>query len=168
ITPGELVQVPRQPPAIAALALYEAGAHLTVQLRGGDARTRVHVIATRFVPALVEPLGEGPLTMPSRRADRLPGARYVSGRELGDEYRYVLERRAAPRFPGLLLDKPSLLLNPWSRRTTTTEIAPPRPGGVFAAAPAAMASWGESRASLGGPLAATDESFVAYDFLPAA
>ena len=168
ITPGELVQVPRQPPAIAALAVDEPGAHMIVQLRGGDARTRVHVIATRFVPAFVEPFGEGPLTMPSRRADRSPGARYVSGRELGDEYRYVLERRAAPRFPGVLLDKPSLLLNPWARRTTTTEIAPPRPGGAFAAASAPRGSRGESRASLGGPLAATDESFVAYDFLPAA
>jgi len=168
ITPGELVQVPRQPPAIVALGLDEPGAHLTVQLRGGDARTRVHVIATRFVPALVEPLAEGPLTMPSRRADRSSGARYVSGRELGDEYRYVLERRAAPRFPGVLLDKPSLLLNPWARRTTTTQIAAPRQGGMFAPASAPMVSQAYGAGSLGGPLAATDESFVAYDFLAAA
>jgi hypothetical protein len=167
ITPAAIVQVPRAAPAIATLAVTD---DLTVQLRGGDARTRVHVIATRFVPAPVEPLALVPVTQPQPRADRLGPARYVSGRELGDEYRYVLERRAAPRFPGLLLDKPSLLLNPWSRRTTTTEIAPPRAGGSFAAAPAVSMARGGGYG--GGRLAAaapgTDESFAGYDFLAAA
>jgi hypothetical protein len=164
ITPAAIVQLPRPAPAIATLT---AGDHLTVALRGGDARTRIHVIATRFVPALVEPLVDGPVTAPALRPDRAAGARYVSGRELGDEYRYVLERRAAPRFPGLLLDKPSLLLNPWSRRTTTTEIAPPRAGGSFAPSPAAMMSrgYGGGGMAAGGP--STDESFVGYDFLAA-
>lgn len=164
ITPAAIVQLPRAAPAIATLTLDE---DLTVALRGGDARTRVHVIATRFVPALVEPVVDGPVTAPALRPDRAAGARYVSGRELGDEYRYVLERRAAPRFPGLLLDRPSLLLNPWARRTTTTEIAPPRAGGSFAASPAAMVSrgYGGGGPGAGGP--STDESFVGYDFLAA-
>jgi hypothetical protein len=33
---------------------------------------------------------------------------------LGDEYRYVLERRQATRFPGNMLARPSLLLHPWA------------------------------------------------------
>jgi hypothetical protein len=164
ITPAAIVQLPRAAPAIATLVLDD---DLTVQLRGGDARTRVHVIATRFVPALVEPLVDGPVTAPALRPDRAAGARYVSGRELGDEYRYVLERRAAPRFPGLLLDKPSLLLNPWARRTTTTEIAPPRAGGSFASSPSAMMSRGYGGGGPGADESSTDESFVGYDFLAA-
>ncbi|HEU4727469.1 MAG TPA: hypothetical protein VFT22_06265, partial [Kofleriaceae bacterium] len=104
---------------------------------------------------------------PRWRADRMPVARYVSGRELGDEYRYILERRSAPRFPGLQLDRPSLLLNPWSRRTTTTEVAPPRPGGAFAAAPAQAMAVGHAAGSRGGPITGADEAFIGYDFLAA-
>src|SRR6185503_19820782 len=111
--------------------------------RGGGSRTRVHVIATRFQPAPVSAIADPSPAVPRRRADRATGVRYVSGRELGDEYRYVLERRSAQRFPGLMLDRPSLLLNPWARRATTTGIAMPRPGTAFtpAAAPAMMRAW---------------------------
>lgn len=164
ITPAAIVQVPRAAPAIAAL---EIGDDLRVELRGSDARTRVHVIATRFLPAPVEPLDEGPATRPRLRVDRMIGVRYVSGRELGDEYRYVLERRGAARFPGLLIDTPSLLLNPWARRTTTTALAPPRPGASFAAGatPVVSQAYGgaAARPDVGGP----DASFAGYDFLAA-
>jgi hypothetical protein len=162
---GELIQVPRAAPAIAAI---ELGAQLAIQLRGGDARTRIHVIATRFVAAPVEPIGAGPRATPARHADRAIGARYVSGRELGDEVRYVLERRAQPRYPGLLLDRPSLLLNPWARRTTTTGVATARPGGAFAAAPASVMAQGVAnplRGAVGE--AGPDDAFASYDFLAA-
>ena len=43
---------------------------------------------------------------------------YVSGRALGDEVRYVLERRFAAARPGNLLAKPSLLLRPWDTKPT--------------------------------------------------
>src|SRR5262249_8968919 len=125
-------QVPRPAPAIARV---ELGAQLTVQLRGGDARTRVHLIATRFVPTPVEPLGEGPAVSAHARLDPRTAARYAAGRELGDEHRYVLERRPQRRSPGLLLARPSLLLNPWARRTTMTDVAEPRGGGAFSASP---------------------------------
>jgi hypothetical protein len=171
ITPAAVVQTPRFAAALEAIERSDdqrdvtGNAALTIRLRGADDRTRVHVIATRFLPAPIEPLREGPAAVPRTRHDRRIGAHYVSGRELGDEYRYVLDRRSAPRFPGLLLDKPSLLLNPWARRVTTTEIAPPQPGRAFAAAPAPAMMSARSR---GGPAAAgapTDESFAGYDFL---
>src|SRR5690606_3471870 len=47
---------------------------------------------------------------------------YLSGRQIGDEYRYILDRRYATRYPGNLLDRPGLLLNPWELRSTTAEI----------------------------------------------
>src|SRR6185369_9074696 len=162
VSAGDLVQLPRAVPAIAAI---EVGERLIVRLRGGDARTRVHLLATRFYPALIEPILEGAAVSAHRRLDARIAARYVSGRELGDEYRYVLERRSAPRFPGLLLDKPSLLLNPWSRRITTTDTAPPRPGAAF---PAAMMQ--TRAAELGGrtrdmPPGRLEEAITGYDFL---
>jgi hypothetical protein len=167
IAPTELIELPRAAPAIAAIAVARdqpGPGELRVALRGADPRTRVHVIATRFAPAPVEPFNAGPIAAPQRRGDAVPGARYVSGRELGDEYRYVLERRSAPRFPGVMLDKPSLLLNPWPRRTTTTRTAPPRPGGSFAPSPAGPAtSLGRSAAAA--PPTGSGDSFVGYDFL---
>ena len=32
---------------------------------------------------------------------------------LGDEERYIIERRYAKHFPGVMLPRPSLLMNPW-------------------------------------------------------
>jgi hypothetical protein len=165
IAPAEVVELPRFAAAIAAIDAADDA--LVIRLRGGDAATRVHVIATRFVASPIDAVAEGPAVVPRWRADRDPGARYVSGRELGDEYRYVLERRAQPRFPGLLLDRPSLLLNPWSRRTTTTDIAPPRPSQAFGAPAAATMIAQRAGGSFGGAAPASDESFTGYDFLAA-
>lgn len=162
VAPTEVVQLSRFPAAIESV---EVGDALRVTLRGGDARTRVHLIATRFAPAPVAGLADGAPAVPRRRADRAIGARYVSGRELGDEYRYVLERRSAQRFPGLQLDKPGVLLNPWARRTTTTDIAPARPGAAFppSAAPAMMRGFGGRTEDA--PVFGADDAFVGYDFL---
>ena len=150
-------------PAITELSL--AGG-LKIVLDGATARTRVHVIATRFVPALADGLPETGRYRRSR-ADAERGVTYVSGRELGDEYRYVLDRRTARRYPGLLLDKPSLLLNPWARRATTTGIAEPRGGRGFAPAMQAMPYGGP--AGGGGPgavgAAGNLDAYDGYDFL---
>jgi hypothetical protein len=159
---GELVQVPRPAPAIVRI---ELGEQLTVQLHSGDARTRVHLIATRFAPAPVEPIGEGPTVSAHARLDPRTAARYVSGRELGDEYRYVLERRSQPRFPGLLLDRPSLLLNPWARRTTTTDVAPPRPGAGYSAGPAGARRMAAGARTRGTPSGGGGPMLVGYDSL---
>jgi hypothetical protein len=49
-----------------------------------------------------------------------PESLYVAGRDIGDEYRYVLDRKYAEKFPGSLLGRPSLLLAPWSIGKTET------------------------------------------------
>jgi len=85
-----------------------------VKLANTTEGTRVHVVATRYLPAydlfagLRGATGEGPAVMP---LDRLASS-YDAGRKLSDEYRYVLERRFAKKYPGNMLDRPSLLLNP--------------------------------------------------------
>jgi len=163
VTPGEVIETPRALPVIVSI---EAVGDLRIQLRGATPRTRVHLVATRFAAGLVEPVRLGPARAPQRRIDRDRGVLYVSGRELGDEYRYVLERRSQKRYPNLLLDKPSLLLNPWSRRTTTTDVASARAGGAFQAYPSAPAPAGYA-----GPMSraqgqVSDEAFASHDFLP--
>ncbi|MDA1045217.1 MAG: hypothetical protein O3C57_08350, partial [Verrucomicrobia bacterium] len=55
------------------------------------------------------------------REVRYPFTQYISGRNIGDEYRYVLERQFAPKFAGSLLTRPGLILNPWMLRETYAE-----------------------------------------------
>ncbi len=54
-----------------------------------------------------------------------PESIYVAGRDIGDEYRYVLDRKYAEKFPGSMLGRPSLLLAPWS--VSQTELLMPSP-----------------------------------------
>ncbi|MDQ3295736.1 MAG: hypothetical protein M3619_04070 [Myxococcota bacterium] len=167
ITPGELMHLPRAVPAIAAIDTTDG---VRVTLRGAAARTVVHVIATRFASALVDPPHLGPSWTPGRRADHRRSALYVSGRDLGDEYRYILERRGAKRHPSMLLDKPTLLLNPWSRRTTTTDIASARAGDSFRASappPAPGMAGGRMReAAMTRGRPGDAAAFASHDFLP--
>jgi hypothetical protein len=162
VTPTEVVELSRRAPAIASVTIDR---DLVVTLAGATPDTRVHVIATRFLVARTSPFGYTHLPLRARR-DRPRGVDYVSGRELGDEYRYVLDRRTARRYPGVLLDKPSLLLNPWARRTTSTAVADARGGGGFRASAPQMAAGYAPQASFAprqGP--GNAEAYVGYDFL---
>ncbi|HEV7867581.1 MAG TPA: hypothetical protein VGO90_07855, partial [Chthoniobacteraceae bacterium] len=62
---------------------------------------------TRFAPTFGTP-------------DKLPNL-FSSGRAIGDEYRYIIERRYSAKYPGNMLTRPGLLLNPWETRKTDTE-----------------------------------------------
>jgi len=102
--------------------LHADGDQVTIKLSHATPLTRVHVAAARFMPAYsifdalaVRAPAEPQVVLPGR-AESL----YVSGRDIGDEYRYILERKYARKFPGNLLTRPSLLLNPWALRSTET------------------------------------------------
>ena len=145
---------------------------LVIRTSGTGPQTRVHVIGVRYRAARVLPTS-------LRRPPRVPRAarpaprisQYVSGRDIGDEYRYVIERRSAPRRPGTLLDKPGLLLNPWALRTTSTATQAAMAGGAYAsmAAPALDAlsrgGFGMAAEAEGGDPWAT--GFPTLDFLAA-
>jgi hypothetical protein len=158
---NQIAELARRPPIVHAVATRPA---LAIQLVGATSRTRVHAIATRFIAAPIAPLVQH-LRISRRRDDRTTAITYVSGRELGDEYRYILERRGAKRFPSLQLDKPSLLLNPWARRSTTTAVAPPRGGGAFAGAPPAAPMRSAAPAGMRAQVAVIDDAYVGYDFV---
>ena len=56
---------------------------------------------------------------------------YVEERVIGEEYRYVLDRRYARKFPGNMLARPGLILNPWSLRKTETGIKNAQSGEAY-------------------------------------
>ncbi len=96
--------------------------HLTVRLQNTNPFTRVHVFATRFEPRhdafrLLSSVQDAELR--SRSLQNL-NSFYLAGRNIGDEYQYILDRQYAKKFPGNMLDRPSLLLNPWDIRATET------------------------------------------------
>lgn len=112
----------RGPRPMRIASLDEKGDAVTIKLANVDDSTRVHVVATRFVPPF-DPYENFDLPY-------LPGlieidrgsneSLYVSGRDIGEEYRYILERRAEKKFPGNMLTRPGLILNPWALNKTET------------------------------------------------
>ena len=94
-----------------------AGDELIVRVHGAPARNvRVHVSVSQFVPG-PDSLGASlvfDLPSPSWSSYASLLSKYLNGRELGDEYRYILDRKGLAEYPGNSLPRPSLLLNPWA------------------------------------------------------
>ncbi|MFO0805957.1 MAG: hypothetical protein U0791_22865 [Gemmataceae bacterium] len=93
-----------------------------VKLKDASRFARVHVFATRYLPAFnafgnLAKVKDAELSgvLPTR-----PESVYLTGRNIGDEYRYVLDRRNMKKYAGNMLDRPQLLLNPWAIRSTET------------------------------------------------
>jgi len=95
---------------------------VTIRLRDASKYARVHVFVTRYQPAFVA-FNDMSRVRDSELTGVIPGQAdsvYLTGRNIGDEYRYVLDRRGVKKFPGNMLERPSFLLNPWAVRTTET------------------------------------------------
>jgi hypothetical protein len=142
---------------------------LRIKVENASPATRVHVVGTRYLPlhSAFHELGrEG---LPSPRAVELGGgpSAYVSGRDLGDEYRYILERRRASRLPGNMLARPGLLLNPWAVRATQTDVAEAAGGGEYGSAGAPARSMAAPACAPAPAEAAEGASFSTLDFLAA-
>ncbi len=100
-----------------------AGGELQIRVANATPDTRLHVIATRYLPAFdafAHLRGAG-APHPRRGDSDRAASSYYAGRKLGDEYRYVLERRFQPKFAGNMLARPSLLLNPWRLDDTSND-----------------------------------------------
>jgi hypothetical protein len=142
--PGWIVDgtrlLPRTP--LTGLQITQAAARedalegIVIRVAGVTERTRVHVFAMRFVSRfeLARRLEPATRPVPGAVARTRSVTHYVSGRRLGDEYRYVLERKQAEAFPGVMLERPRLLLNPWAVRKTESSEEHAREGSAFAAA----------------------------------
>lgn len=96
---------------------------ITVKLANTSPFTRVHFAASRFEPGrgiFGDFGGFVRFGASSGTPSRLPNL-YAAGRDIGDEYRYILDRRYLKLFPGNMLTRPGLLLNPWDRRSTDVQ-----------------------------------------------
>src|SRR6185312_14786754 len=107
---------------------------VVVKLKDASKFARVHVFATRYLPAFNAFANLGKVrdaelagVVPTR-----PESVYLTGRNIGDEYRYVLDRRGMRKYPGNMLDRPQLLLNPWAIRSTETGEQMAAGGDMFA------------------------------------
>ncbi|MFT7463188.1 MAG: hypothetical protein ACI9EF_001532, partial [Pseudohongiellaceae bacterium] len=106
---------------------------LTVNLAGMSADARVHVVVSRYLSGFDPWLFLGttqPGSMPERWTER-PESAFVAGRQLSDEVRYIHERRFATTFPGNMLRRPSLLLNPWAMELAGSTVGVGGGGGSF-------------------------------------
>lgn len=93
---------------------------LHVEIGNPNESTRVHVIATHFMPSFDAYRAFGTVTdvEPQQITNPFRPSIYIEGRDIGDEYRYILDRKYAEKFPGNMLTRPSMLLNPWAVRET--------------------------------------------------
>jgi hypothetical protein len=109
------------------------GKKATVKLGNANPFTRVHVFATRYQPRfpVFDILNVAASKPPYSMGLINPRTLYVEDRDIGEEYRYILERQQAPRYPGNLLARPGLLLNPWAVRDTRTGRQDAKRGGQF-------------------------------------
>ncbi len=98
-------------PVIADVDVGENG--LAIQVAGAEMGARVHVIGKPFRSVS----REGVIQWPVRNPDltRLPVARcqFLNSLRLDEEYDYILKRRGAKKYPGVMLPDPTLLLHPW-------------------------------------------------------
>ncbi len=120
------------PLQIVSVTPEEAG--VAIRLANAGPHARVHAMAVRFVPETSAFANLIPyrVASPSEISLDTLESQYVAGRSIGDEYRYILERKYARIFPGNMLDRPTLLLNPWTARSTDTGKQTARSGELLA------------------------------------
>lgn len=125
----------KHPRPLVIKKLVAGAAELEVHLGNASKDARVHAIGTRFVPVfrLYEAMERIFAAEPQHAVLTPALSHYVSGRDIGDEYRYILERRYARKFPGTMLTRPGLLLNPWAIRKTSMDRARAAEGGAYLA-----------------------------------
>ncbi len=157
-SPTRLLEAtPLAPPSVASMALE--GDALVIHVAHAGPDTRVHVAGTRYEPAFSFMDKLGALSFGDVLTGR-PGtaeSQYVSGRQLGDEYRYILERLMLPKFAGVMLPKPGLLLNPWAVRDTSTDREEAQEGDDYKRVPQAPAPAMEPAAAANQPKIAPPE-----------
>ncbi|MFM2167341.1 MAG: hypothetical protein RIS79_1712 [Verrucomicrobiota bacterium] len=155
---------------------------ITVKLAHSSPFARVHIAASRFEPdkSLFDGLGGFTRFGAASGTPAHNPNLYSAGREIGDEYRYILERRYSKLFPGNMLTRPGLLLNPWEIRSTDLDAlgnqagegASMTRGGATGALEAPKAMPAKKMKAQAGPQGGTNLDFLAnsapviYNLIP--
>ena len=156
----------RVSPALQISRISSNQEKIRLQLENSNKYTRVHVFVNRYQAAFnafdefskigdVEPWGYQ------------PGIRrsvYQEGRIIGDEYQYILNRKYAMKFPGNMLDRPSLILNPWEVRGTDNDVQTAKDGESFGGMGGGLGGSG-SRSARKDSKSETDADFANLDYL---
>ncbi len=150
------------------VAAVDVGAD-TVDIRLANASpfSRVHVLATRYLPAydVFEKLGFAGTPDLAQQPWRATRTFYESGRDIGDEYRYIIDRQTAKKFPGNMLDRPGLLLNPWAVRDTATQAESLEEGRAYGGRAASLSSAGGAGVATAYGAGEPPEGYASLDFL---
>ena len=109
------------------------GDKVVISVANAGEASRVHLVATRYVPTfdVFASLNYGYSASPFEIIRGSNESQYVSGRDIGEEYRYILERRGEKRFPGNMLTRPGLILNPWELNETSTDTDEAKKGEAY-------------------------------------
>ncbi len=101
-------------------SVAEQGDKLRVSVEGADEATRVHVCVHSFASDHDRyQKFKLPVSNPTQANLRSPRSHYVDSLRLDEEYSYILNRRNAEKYPGIMLAQPSLLIHPWEIATTS-------------------------------------------------
>jgi hypothetical protein len=166
VLPAAEVEVGMRPTVLGAVSVRPDGLH--IEVLNPTPRTRVHLIGTALWYCPVWPHASFATRQPGDRGHVARTSVYLSGRDIGDEARYVMDRRQHPRRPGSMLERPSVLLNPWALRTTETSVQTASSGAGWGGAPAAAAptgAFGGRARGGGGRVSESEPALVAYEFL---
>lgn len=142
------------------------GDTILVSLNNVSPTTRVHVLATHFFPQ--ERLSASfrlHFTEPRERPGRIDFSQFISGRDIGDEYRYILDRKRAKRFPGNMLSRPGILINPWAMEDTSTGVDHASGGGAFGGGGAPGASAAKPAPRMAPRHSQVEGGYSSFDFL---
>ncbi|KAI1295221.1 hypothetical protein EDD11_007941 [Mortierella claussenii] len=122
----EVVESTKRPLYVAKPVMDSANRKVDIQLYNWSPVTRVAVFVSKFVPyegSVFDQLKvlENEHPWASKKTELTPTS-FRTGRVLGEEYQYILNRKGhSSHWIGNLLTKPSMLLSPWSIAETTIE-----------------------------------------------
>jgi hypothetical protein len=128
VAPGRLLgkHLPTMPSITSATV---ADGNLSIQVANASPNTRVSLFGSRYLLPHMGRLVPFNTYPTSYNNPSVPTCDYLTERLLDDEMRYILERRRAQTFPGVMLPRAGMLINRWSQQESEG-VLPPLEEGV--------------------------------------
>jgi hypothetical protein len=160
------LELPRLAP-LNVVSITPGKESVEIRLANATPFSRVHVFASRYLPAydLFGRLGYSGTPGLVRQPWQPARTFYESGRDIGDEYRYILDRQQAVKYPGNMLERPGLLLNPWALRATEAEAERLAGGNEYAKRQAGLAQAAGAAGAVERQAVGDGEGYSGLDFL---